>query len=130
MGDEDKLEKIFGGEGSEDRPTGESQAMIRQQQQSNEMAKYLIATDDKMKLNDLLMRTMFASREEMLLFNDYVAWCEDFGIPLDNAIRYAAARPSVGGVSRNQLVEALTVFKQYDHRRQSDGAGKKEKSIQ
>ena len=114
MGEGD-LEKHFGE--SSDKDKAEAQAMIRSQARDNQIAKYLIDTQDKTQLMDMLMRTVFASREELLIFNDYVAWCDDFNVSMDNARRYVAARPAVDGLARRQLVEALTYITQgLDHR--------------
>lgn len=110
-GSEETLAHFIGDREDGGKPSGEAQAMIRSQGQGSHMAKYLVDTNDRTQLMELLMRTVFHNREEMLLFNDYVAWCEDFGISLEHATRYAAARPSVGGIGRNQLVDALTTLK-------------------
>ena len=118
---ENALDRAFGPEEGGDKSRAESQAMIRQQTQGDKPYRYLIDSNEKSQLMDFLMRTVFASREELLIFNDYVAWCDDFGISFDNARRYVAARPAVEGLARKELVEALNTFRWFE-------AGKKGQS--
>ena len=110
---EDVLEQFVSGGGSEGdgKDNAEKQAMIRSQGQGDKAYRYLVDSQEKLELMDYLMRTIFANREEMLLFIDYVSWCKDFTIPLDVAKCYVASRPAVDGVARRQLVEALNTFR-------------------
>ena len=63
---------------------------------------------DKGILIDLMARTIFRSDEEQYVFDEWVEWCEDFGVGLDGPIRFCVGRTSVGGLSRNQYVEVVT----------------------
>lgn len=121
MEDRDEtLKRLLGGDEDEERQHHEAEAMVRQQQQSHQAYKYLIETSDKTGLNELLMRTVFCNKEEMVLFIDYVSWCLDFNISLDNAVRYAAARPAIDGYARRQLVEALNTFRWIEANRKKE----------
>ncbi len=63
---------------------------------------------DKGILIDLMARTIFRTDEEQYIFDEWVEWCEDFGVGLDGPMRFCVGRTSVGGLSRNQYVEVIT----------------------
>lgn len=62
-------------------------------------------------LLDLMARTTFRSRNELIYFLDWVEWCEDFGTGLEGPMRYCVAINSEGGKSREQYIEAITSYR-------------------
>lgn len=68
---------------------------------------------DKIKalLLDLMDRTFFRSRNEVIYFLDWVDWCEEFGVGFDAPIRYVVAINSEGGKSREQYTDAITTYR-------------------
>lgn len=75
-------------------------------------------------LTDLIARTHFFNHKERIAFLDYIDWCVEFQVPLDNAIRYVASARSEGGQSISQLIDAMTTF---NHRQYNYGGKDKNK---
>lgn len=67
--------------------------------------------NDKALLLDLMARTNFRNHTEFVEFTKFVRWCEDYGIGLEEAMRYVVGITSEGGLSRQQYLEAITVFR-------------------
>lgn len=65
---------------------------------------------DMALLVDLMARANFYSRQERINFLDWVDWCNEFDVPLDNCIWWLASSRSEGGRSTEQLIEAMTSF--------------------
>jgi len=57
---------------------------------------------------DLMARTNFRTRDELIYFLDWLEWCEDFGTGYDGPMRYCVAINSEGGLARQQYVDAIT----------------------
>jgi len=62
-------------------------------------------------LLDLLSRTTFRSRKEIIHFNEWVDWCQEFTEDYDAPIRYLVAVNSENGKSREQYTDAITTFR-------------------
>lgn len=75
-----------------------------------------IYKDEKIKgvLLDLMNRTRFENYQQMVYFEEYVEWCEDFGVGMDGPLRYLAALPAIGGLSREQYLQAISPGYQYN----------------
>lgn len=57
---------------------------------------------------DLMYRTRFESFEQLVAFNEYVEWCEEFGTGYDVPLRYLAGMPAIGGKSREEYLDAIS----------------------
>jgi len=81
-------------------------------------------------LTDLIARTHFFNHKERIAFLDYVDWCVEFEVPLDNGIRYLVSARSEGGEGVRQLIDAMTTFnhRQYSYGYKGKGQAAREKS--
>lgn len=66
---------------------------------------------DKALLLDLMNRTNYRSRNEFIYFQEWVEWCEEFGVGLDAPIRYVVGINSEGGKAREQYTDAITTWR-------------------
>jgi len=128
---ENELDRAFGpeAEAKGSRQSEEANAMVRAQAKGDQAYKYLIESQEKSHLMEFLMRTIFDNREELIIFIDYVSWCDDFGISLENARRYVAARPAVDGLGRKQLVEAINTLRWLEEKGKGKGDGDKPRKL-
>jgi len=117
--DDFDLEKLLGDGG------GSGSQMVRQSEAHQQVVAKLVQSDKRSEIIEYLMRTVFDNRLEMMLFREWVSWCVDFNVPLEDCLYYVAARPSVGGLAREQLVKAVTPFARGFHT--GDDSGKRQK---
>ena len=124
-----ELDRAFGpeAEGKESKPGDNANAMVRAQAKGEQAYHYLIESLEKSALMEFLMRTVFDSREEMLLFIDYVSWCDDFGLSKETARRFVASLPAIRGVGRKQLVQVLSMDWLQDRRKSPEDKDKPRK---
>ena len=88
------------------------------QSKSGGLSQHLILVGGEEALGDavkglflnLLMRTIFQDGDEMNVVLDWFDWCCEFAVPLTNVLAYVAALPSIGGQSRGELIQALTMM--------------------
>lgn len=73
---------------------------------------------------DLMNRTKFNSFDQMMEFEDYVDWCEEFGVGFDRPLRILAGLPSIEGKSRTEYLAAISQYlsTQFSDKRKPDGS--------
>lgn len=105
-----------------DKIAGEGMAILEMGQPRQSNASILASVtnapqfyekSEKIKalLLDLMDRTFFRARNEVIYFLDWVDWCEEFGVGFDAPIRYIVAINSEGGKSREQYADAITTYR-------------------
>lgn len=111
------IDELLDGNGKDGKGRVQSDAMIRLQQQSPGSIKYIIESSTRDQIADLMMRTIFDSREELILFLSWVRYVRKFHLKEDNLILYLQGKPSVGGRSREEAIEISNTFKWIESQR-------------
>lgn len=75
-------------------------------------SKNIYEKNEKIKsvVLDLMNRTKFDSFEQLVAFEEYVDWCEEFGTGYDKPLRYLAGMPSIQGRSREEYLQAISNY--------------------
>lgn len=72
---------------------------------------YDVKSKDKAHVLDLMSRTTFRSRKEIIKFLEFLDWCDEFETGLDYCLRYLVGVNSEGGKAREQYTDAITTWR-------------------